>query len=172
MGPNRFSGNRDERSALAPRTRASVQPPPLMVLGGEIDLDTVDSRGRGNPIVIPSGYGLCFDPSGADLPRCSCFIGPIVTTTERANERRRKLPKFAANWFGDDYEARIARVDIPDGRWDSHGRVTDIIYYRPGRFADDWHHEFEKPVALFKQGRWWKLNLGDCKIDWRGIVTP
>jgi len=173
MGPNRFSGNRDERSALAPRTRASVQPPPLMVLGGEIDLDTVDSRGRGNPIVIPSGYGLVFDPSGRSLDRSSLYVGPIVTTDERVE----KLPPFAKDWFGSDYEARKAHVDIPSSGWDSHAHVVAITYFRPGGdrrgYSDDWFHEFSRPVSLFKQGRWYRMDLGrGCKITWRGIERP
>lgn len=136
----------------------------IYVLGGEIDL----YLSGGNTIVSPSGYGLCLDPSGEDLDLCSVFIGPIVTTDDRVEE----LPKWARDWFGSDYEARKAHVDIPSRGWKSVGQVEEIVYFRPGRYQDDWTHEFSSPVPLFKSGRWSKIELGDCKVNWRGIVSP
>lgn len=143
--------------------------PPLMVLGGEIDLDTIDLRGRGNTIVLPTGYGLCFDPSGRSLDKTALYAGPVEIT----NERIEKLPSFAKDWFGSDYEALKAYVDIPSSEWDSHAHVVAITYFRPGRYADDWFHEFSEPVPLLKQGRWYLMKLPrDCRITWRGIESP
>ncbi|HTQ47931.1 MAG TPA: hypothetical protein VMI75_34475 [Polyangiaceae bacterium] len=144
----------------------------ILVKGGEVDLILVDdnrSRRKSNTIVLPTGYGMCHDESGRNLPRCSVFFGPIVVTDERVE----KLPKDAALYFGDDYEARKARIDVPDGKWKSVGKVTEIIYYRPGRYEHDWRHEFETPVALFKQGRWYAMKLPrGCRVTWRGFEKP
>lgn len=145
----------------------------ILVKGGEIELFTVGPDGREKTIVLPSGYGLAHyvgsDDEGRSLGKCSLYFGPIRTTQERVEE----LPSEVAKYFGNDYDAKIALVDIPEGRWDSHSHVTEIVYFRPGEYADDWHHVFEKPVPLFKQGRWWKLKLpNECIVTHRGIERP
>ena len=145
------------------------RPVVICVLGGEIDLLTTDTKGRENTIVCPSGYGLLFDPDGKSLGNCRRVCGSNRRYAESALENFRSLPRIGSVTTT---KLELLALTSLDGRWDSHGRVKEIIYFRPGKYADDWHHEFEKPVALFKQGRWWKLKLGDCKIDWRGIVTP
>lgn len=137
----------------------------IFVLGGEVELDLID----GNTIVTPRGYGLCFDPSGKELHRCSVFIGPIVTS----NEKVESLPDWAEKWFGSDYQGRKARVDIPEKGWKSVGQAEDILYFRPGEHAADWLHKFSKPVPISKSGRWYRMKLPkDCRITWRGIERP
>jgi len=137
----------------------------ILIKGGEVDLVDV----KGNTIVLPSGYGLCHDESGKKLPRCSLFIGPVLVSKERVE----KLPPDAARYFGDDYEGLKARIDIPSGQWKSVAEIREIVYFRPGEFADDWQHEFKPPVPLLKQGRWYQLKLpSGCKVTWRGIEKP
>ena len=144
----------------------------ILVKGGEVDLILVDDEENylsGNTIVLPAGYGMCHDESGRNLPKCSLFFGPIQTTAERVS----KLPKNAAQYFGGDYEGLKARIDVPSGKWNSVGRVKEILYYRPGRYEGDWRHEFEVPVALFRQGRWYRMQLPrGCVVTWRGIEKP
>jgi hypothetical protein len=148
----------------------------ILVKGGEIDFIVAGTGKREKTIVLPSGYGLAHyignvegDDSGKNLGKCSLYFGPIRTTQERVEE----LPREVAKYFGNDYDAKIAHIDIPNGRWDSHSHITEIVYYRPGRYAEDWRHEFSKPVTLFKQGRWWKLKLPkDCSVTWKGIERP
>lgn len=146
----------------------------ILVKGGEIDLYVLRPRStREHTLVLPTGYGMCHyvgdDDYGKSLGNCALFFGPIIVTNERVEE----VPKEASRYFGDDYDARKALLDIPDGKWNPHGHVVEIIYYRPGRYAADWKHEFAEPVPLFKQGRWWKLKLPkDCSVTYRGIERP
>lgn len=141
----------------------------ILVKGGEIDFITETLDGREHTIVLPTGYGMIHDPSGRSLDKCSLFFGPIHVTQERIG----KLPPEASRYFGSDYDARKARIDVPAGKWKSVGRVKEIIYYRPGEFEGDWRHEFKEPVTLEVQGRWYRLKLPDnCEITWRGIVRP
>jgi hypothetical protein len=146
-----------------------VKSPSVLVKGGEIDLTVEHDDGREHTLVLPTGYGMIHDPSGRSLDKCSLFFGPIVVTQERI----KRLPKSASQYFGDDYDARKARIDVPAGRWKSVGRVKEIIYYRPGAYEGDWHHEFSEPQPLDEQGRWYRMKLPrDCRVTWRGIERP
>jgi len=141
----------------------------IIVLGGEIDLLVRYPDGREDTLVLPSGYGICFDPDGRQLDGCSLFLGPVRVSREPAD----CIPDFARDWFGSDYEPRKAAIDVPGGQWKSIGRAREIVYYRPGKYEHDWVHEFEKPVAIYKQGSWYWLKFpSDCEINWRGIVRP
>lgn len=144
----------------------------IVVLGGEIDLyldtETISSR-VGNPIVCPRGYGLAFDTSGRQLSRRSLFLGPIETTRERVEVDS----EFVRSYFGEDYEPLKARIDVPDNHWQPVGRVEELVYYRPGRYRDDWRHGFREPVRLLKQGAWYQLRSKTAfKITYRGIESP
>lgn len=137
----------------------------IIVLGGEVDLYTTDEH----TIAMPKGYGLVWDDDGKSLGKCSLFLGPIHTT----NEEVENISPLARKWFGDEYVARKATIDVPDGPWDPVGRVREIVYFRPGEYADDWRHEFKPPVKLLKQGRWYRLKLPkDCSVTYRGIERP
>ena len=138
----------------------------VLVKAGEVDLWMDDGR---HLIGCPEGYGLVHDESGETLDRCSLFVGPIETTDEPVSE----LPTDASVYFGSDYEARKARIDVPDGKWNPLGQVRSIVYFRPGRYEGDWTHDFDPPVPLYEQGDWLLIKLPpNCKVNFRGIVYP
>ena len=144
----------------------------IYVLGGEAALYFASPRLQkrfGNPMGLPRGYGMCFDPSGAQLCKCSLFFGPIAITESPAKIE----DTFARGWFGSDYEPRKATIDVPERRWKPVGAIREILYYRVGAHEGDWKHEFAKPVPLLQQGRWWKLELPrGCKVSPRGLEYP
>jgi hypothetical protein len=141
----------------------------ILVKGGEVDFILDRPDGREHTLVLPTGYGMVHDVSGRFLDKCSLFFGPVKCTQQRIE----KLPKSARDYFGDDYDARKARIDVPGGKWKSVGRVKEIIYYRPGEYEGDWRHEFSEDAPLEQNGRWYRLRLPrDCRITWRGIERP
>jgi hypothetical protein len=145
----------------------------ITILGGEIDLLVRYPNGQEDTLVLPSGYGIAFDPDGRQLDGCSLFLGPVMIERASARGGVDCIPEFARDWFGSGYEPRKAVIDVPDGRWKSIGRAREIIYYRPGKYESDWVHEFEKPVALFKQADWYWLKFPTtCRVTWRGIESP
>jgi hypothetical protein len=138
----------------------------VRILAGHIELDTDDSR---NTIVFPRDYVLVFDPSGRSLDKCCLFVGPARFT----DDRPRNFSTFDRKWFGDDYDLRIAVVDVPDENWQPCGRVTEMVYFRPGEYEGDWKHPFSEPQPLFKSGKWHMLVLPeDCILTWRGLESP
>jgi hypothetical protein len=141
----------------------------ILVKGGEVDLIMRHDNGREHTLVLPKGYGMVHDPSGRFLDKCSLFFGPVVVTQERIG----KVPKSAVEYFGEGYDAKKARIDVPAGKWKSVGVVTEIIYYRPGEYEGDWKHEFSEPQHLEQNGRWYRMKLPrGCRITWRGIERP
>ena len=137
----------------------------ILVKAGAVDL-YLDGGGA---IALPPDLAMIHDESGAQLDRCSLFFGPF----EDGGAFEGQLPKHAADYFGSEYDARIARIDVPGSGWDPVGRVSEIVYYRPGRYEGDWWHEFAHPVDLFASGAWYRIQLPpDCKVNWRGIVRP
>ncbi len=138
----------------------------VLVKAGEIDLYLAN----GNTMVLPPGYGMVHDTDGAILDKCSLFFGPIDATDERPSG---EIPSDARDYFGGEYELRIARVDVPEGKWNLVGHVSEIVYYRPGRHEGDWHHVFERPQELYEQARWlWLRFPDDCRVTYRGIEKP
>lgn len=81
----------------------------------------------------------------------------------------------ARSYFGPNYQATIAVVDVPSGTWKSVGKVVQIFYQRPGKYSGRYFHPFKAGFApeLFKQGRFYKLELANgCIVDDRGYVFP
>ena len=138
---------------------------PILIKGGNVDLEMQD----GGTIVLPKDYGIVHDTEGAELDACTLFLGPFVDAGPLEGE----LPGEAADYFGNDYQARRARIDVPDGAWNPVGRVHAIVYFRPGRYEDDWRHEFDPPPELLASGDWYAIRMPDgCVVNWRGIVKP
>lgn len=141
----------------------------LLILGGRLDLYMDD----GTTFVCPPEYGLVHDPSGRNLDKCSLWLAPIEATGERIE----KLSEDELEWFGNDYEARGATVDLPADGWELQGHVAELVYFRSGRWEDDWRHPFDPPQPLFESRRtgkptYWLRLPADCVISWRGFVKP
>jgi hypothetical protein len=137
----------------------------LVVLGGRVDL--VLSGGR--TFVLPADYGMVIDPSGRSLGKCRLWLTRVHATGERIE----KLTDYEQDWFGSDYDARRAIVDLPRDGWELRSHVAEIVYFRSGQYEDDWRHAFEEPQPLYESRGSWLLDLpSDCVVNWRGIVRP
>jgi hypothetical protein len=137
----------------------------LLIKGGQVDLWMED----GTSLVLPENYGIVHDTEGAQLDGCTLFLGPFTDRGEFEGEP----PKDASEYFGNDHSLRRASIDVPEGEWQRIGRAREIVYYRPGKYEDDWRHEFREPVPVLQQGDWLALRLpADCEVTWRGIVRP
>jgi hypothetical protein len=140
--------------------------PTILVKGGRVDLYL---ENESSPVVLPPDYGLVHDPNGRDLDKCSLFVGPIEVTDEPISQ----MPPEAVEYFGSDYEARKAFLDVPNEGWNLVGRVVEIVYFRPGKLEDDWRHKFDAPQELYRSGGWYLLRFPeDCKLTHRGIEKP
>jgi hypothetical protein len=139
--------------------------PSIYIKAGEVDLYMDD----GNTIVFPSDYGMAHDVSGRSLDECSLFFGPVRVTQRRVDP----IPEKASQYFGDDYDAKIAVIDVPTQEWNLVGHVEEIVYFRPGKYEEVWRHEFDPPQPLFKSGDWFQMQLpDDCVLTWKGIERP
>jgi len=138
----------------------------ILVKGGRVDLYL---ENESSPVVLPPDYGLVHDPNGRDLDKCSLFVGPIEVTDEPISQ----MSPEAVEYFGSDYEARKAFLDVPNEGWNLVGRVVEIVYFRPGKLEDDWRHKFDAPQELYRSGDWYLLRFPeDCKLTHRGIEKP
>lgn len=149
----------------------SEQPdePSIYIKAGEVDLYVIDDDGECNTIVFPSDYGMAHDVSGESLDECSLFFGPVRVSQERVDP----IPEKAAAYFGEDYDAKIAVIDVPTQGWNLVGHVEEIVYFRPGKYEEVWRHPFEPPQPLFKSGDWFQMQLpDDCVLTWKGIERP
>lgn len=137
----------------------------ILVKAAEIDFVLE----AGNTIELPAGYGMAHDVDGEKLDKCSLFFGPVEVTKNEVEN----LPPEVSAYFGSLYVARRGVIDVPEGRWKSLGRVTEIVYYRPGRYEGDWKHAFSSPQPLYRQRAWLWLRLpNDCRVTWKGIERP
>ena len=119
--------------------------------------------------MLPKDHVLVFDPSGRSLDKCTIAVGPARFTEKPISN----FSKFDLGWYGEDYERRLAHVDVPEDHWHSFDRVDEITYFRYGKHEGDFTHPFSEPQALLKSGRWYMLALSsDCVITGRGIEKP
>lgn len=119
---------------------------------------------------LPPLYGVIHDPEGTSLPKCEVFFGPFRMTKKPIEKTWR-----ARHYFGKDYDAHAAVVDVPRAGWNPVGRVTEILlYWRPGKDEDLYKHPFRSaPQPLEKSGHFYRLVFpGNCVYDDRGIVFP
>lgn len=163
---NVLASARYAREAMA-SNRSSA--PSIYIKAGEVDLYVIDDDGECNTIVFPSDYGMAHDVSGESLDECSLFFGPVRVSQERVDP----IPEKAAAYFGEDYDAKIAVIDVPTQGWNLVGHVEEIVYFRPGKYEEVWRHPFEPPQPLFKSGDWFQMQLpDDCVLTWKGIERP
>lgn len=133
----------------------------------------------GGKIIVPERYGIIHDTEGQELDRCDIFIGPF-----RRTSRRVQMDKRAKDYFGKEYHARGATVDVPKGPWNPVGEVVQIWYRRPAsekpaKYKGVYYHPFykrmfkRKPVMLSRCGRFYRLELPEgCIANDRGFVFP
>jgi len=137
----------------------------VKILGDDVALSIVDRE----PLVFPKDHVLIFDPSGRSIGKCCLVIGPARFT----NDPISNFSKFDRGWYGDDYERRLAFVDVPEDHWHSFDRVDEITYFRYGELEGDFTHPFREPQQLLKSRKWHMLVLSsDCRITRRGIEEP
>ncbi len=125
----------------------------------------------GKKVVCPASFGMLHDVDGEHFGKCTLLVGPISRTTHAAPLRGK-----ARDYFGRKYDAQIVRVPrIPAmGSFKEIGPVVQIDYTRRGAHKGWYFHPFKRGVhpVLSKSGRWWKLEMGSCTWDDRGIVFP
>lgn len=124
----------------------------------------------GQRLRCPPSYGIIHDPDGEHFSRCEVFIGPIKKTQRRPTKSTNKANRY----FGTRYVQKVALVDVPKGPWNPVGECVEILYKRPGQYANKYFHIFKKRSPMVsKCKRYYRLNLKDgCIIDDRGFVFP
>lgn len=134
----------------------------------------LDDRAMPSDVVLPQGYVLVHDATGTLLTPCDLYVvkwhrsGAKYAHNIAAADRR-----AAESYFGDD-DLRVGKVDLPDGPWESVGKVKFIRYRRYG-FANHFEHEYTRGVDLYQSQRplAWRLQLPEgCVVDGRGFVVP
>lgn len=139
----------------------------ILIKGRRVQLEMADGRW----IVPPARHGIIHDPDGVQLPKCSVFVGPYTTTRTPA-----PMTRDAEAYFGSDYQAVSAVVDVPKGPWALVGEAVQIRYDRPGtKYRGKYFHFFEKrtTVQIFRCRRHLRVELQHgCIVNWRGFVYP
>lgn len=138
----------------------------ILIKGRAVKLEMAD----GSYVRVPVSYGMIHDPDGGSLGKCFVFVGPYKTTRKRV-----EMTGDAKSYFGPDYEARGAVVDVPSGPWNSIGDAVQIFYQRPGKHAARYYHLFDKraKVSVARCRRFLRIDLGHgCIANWRGFVYP
>jgi hypothetical protein len=125
----------------------------------------------GKHVKLPARYATFHDQAGTVLPKCDVFFGPWKNTGKRV-----EMSHADRRYFGSDHKSKLAELPkIPIDGWKKVGEVVMIYYYRRGKRAPGgFHHPYKsRHPILYKQGRLYKLSLGDgCLVDDRGYVFP
>ena len=113
---------------------------------------------------------MIHDPTGTQLPKRYVFIGPF-----RRSRTPVELDANGVAYFGHDYEAVGAVVDVPSGPWKRVGDVQQIIYDRDrGYYAErrPYEHTFRSPIPVSKCGQFKRLEMPlGSRVNWRGFVV-
>lgn len=138
-------------------------------------------RKVGGGVIRPvASYALLHDPEGGVWPKCSGLIAPFT-------RRRREIKnKTAFDYF--NYDPRGGSLILPPRslrEWSDLGEVDGIDYTRPGdkeiagQNNTRYTHDFDRGMVfkkdfphVFKRGTLYRIELGVCTWNWRGIVTP
>lgn len=136
----------------------------------------LDEKRMPSDIVIPAGYVLVGDTTGAVFDRCNFYVvkwhdGGQRVGTAKGNEAL----QHAQEYFGDGATLRSGAVDIPKGPWQRVAKVKYIRYRRVGEHAGSYEHTYEIPVDLqyCKSPLAWRIPLPQgCVVDERGFVWP
>lgn len=121
-----------------------------------------------------SAPALLHDPDGKAFPKCSVLLGPFAR-----GKKPLKLGRKERLYFGSDYKGHEGRVRYPahsSSSWTLVGEAVEILYTRPGSRAAGrgtrYFHEFKRPVKVYKNGRFYRIDLPSCILDDRGFVWP
>ena len=122
-------------------------------------------------MIRPAGHGIIHDPAGKLLPRCDVFIGPYSR-----GRRPAEMDGDGKAYFGRNYQATSASVDVPSGPWKPVGQARGILYERDrGHHANEkrYRHMFKRPVDVERCGTVIRLRLpAGCVVNFRGFVNP
>jgi len=138
----------------------------ILIKGKDVKCEMAD----GSVFHAPVSYGIIHDPEGKQLSKCVAYLGPY-----RTNKKPIEMTSDAKQYFGSDYDARSAVVNIPDGEWKPMGTVTQIFYKRPGKYEGKYFHLFNKntKVLLSRCKNHFRLEMPNgCIVNWRGFVYP
>jgi len=167
----------------------------ILIKGSQVQFELED----GSKFILPPKYGIFHDPEkegnddqanpveqaigitqpSSPLKFCEVIIGPYETTEESI-----ELTPAAKKYYGRNYSARKAIIDIPDGPWQLLSmRVIQIFYRRPAgerpaKWRGKYYHPFKryfqsKPLPLEQCGNYFRLRLGEnCRLDDRGFIVP
>jgi hypothetical protein len=139
----------------------------ILIKGRAVVLFMVDGR----DLVRPAGHGMIHDPTGQHLPRCDVFVGPYSR-----GRRPVQMDSDGKQYFGRNYEATSASVDVPSGPWKPIGQARGILYERDrGMFANEkrYRHMFKQPVDVERCRSMIRMRLPDgCIVGWNGFVRP
>jgi hypothetical protein len=144
----------------------------LLIKGDNVIVELAD----GSALKLPPKYGIIHDPEGEVLDKCQFYLGPYKLTRVRT-----EMTKAARKYFGSDYVARRAVVDMPprDAEWKEVGEAVQILYRRGGTRAPGRYFHFFKrlkaPITVSRRGSFYMLAIpdGSCVVyNDRGIVWP
>jgi hypothetical protein len=148
----------------------------LVAIGYDVLLEMHDGRD-----IEPRG-GLLHDPDGEVWHKCSLLVMPFTHSGKTLTED----DAFSRDYFGKKYARRVGSLDTPPAdmkEWRKVGAVRRIFYYRRGKYAGDFQHEFGKRtlLSLFRSGEAWLYRRGNvyrielpdwCHLDDRGVSAP
>jgi hypothetical protein len=139
----------------------------LMVKGYAVRLVLANGKS------LRAGGAMMHDPGGRDWPRCSVLIGSFTRGSEPVSDLGTR------QYYGPGYQARKGSANVPDSKaidsWRLVGEASQIFYKRTGNIYGGqlFRHKFSRPVRIYKQGRWTRLELGTfCSLGPRGFVSP
>lgn len=114
----------------------------------------------GSVVRAPKGAALLHDPSGKHWPKTSC----LISTFKRAGKPLEDPKEEEHAWAVDPDAVREGAINTPPRRagWTKVGDVVSIDYTRKGAHADQFEHEFKRPVPLYRRGRVMRLELGEA----------
>lgn len=137
-------------------------------------------------LYTPRHYVMCHDVSGASLRRCDFYVCPYRYKTCNACDVDRKTLDAFRKYYGNQVDAEVGTLVMPEGPWQKVA-LTDAIRYRrrhvPMRggetlpYKHDWNsHTASYPVAVWlEQSRDGSFRVPlptGCLADERGFRDP
>lgn len=177
----------------------------ILIKGSNVRFELSD----GSMFSLPPKYGMFHDPekqaeaeqAGTEKPRVEQVGGVVQPVSplkfseiafgpyETTDEPIELTTKSSKEYFGRNYSARKAIIDIPgpDDKWRLIGHCVQLFYQRPAgerpaRYKGRYYHKIAKKIVeggglpLLQCGNYFKLEMsvnGNKVIyDYRGIVYP
>lgn len=138
----------------------------IIIKGHDIHIQKEDGKWL-NP---PKSYGMIHDPTGTQLDKCYCYIGPYKKSNKHID-----LNSDAKQYFGPSYTGIQVVVDIPKGPWVPVTNAVQILYRRRGKYEGKYFHFFNKKTTVLVTRCKKHLRLefpNGCIVNWRGFVYP